>query len=106
MNTNETYWLTGLPCSGKTTIGTVLASKLRDLGYPVVHLDGDDVRDRLCSDLGFAPDDRKENLRRVAHVCDICNDNDVIVIASFVSPTDEIRLVVEDVVDRLNVIHV
>jgi len=106
MKTNETYWLTGLPCSGKTTVATELAKKIRELGYPVVQLDGDDVRDRLCSDLGFDPEDRKENLRRISHVCNICNENDIIVIASFVSPTDEIRLIPEEIIDTLNIVHI
>jgi adenylyl-sulfate kinase len=106
METNETYWLTGLPCSGKTAIATLFAEKLKDLGYHAVILDGDKVRKGMCSDLGFSDEDRKENLRRVSNSCNIWNSNNVIVIASFVSPTDDIRAIPEEIIENLNMVHV
>lgn len=102
----ETYWLTGLPCSGKTSIARFVADELRNMGHSVVHIDGDDVRDGLCSDLTFSEEDRRENLRRISHICNICNKNDVIVLASFVSPTDSIRIVPEEIIENLNMVHV
>jgi len=86
-----TILLTGLPCSGKTTIAKKLKEELENKGYNVVHLDGDDVRTKLNSDLGFSDKDRKENLRRISHVSQLFNNNLNIVLASFVSPTEEMR---------------
>jgi adenylyl-sulfate kinase len=58
-------WLTGLSASGKSTIATELERELFNLGQHVYVLDGDNMRHGLCSDLGFSPKDRKENIRRV-----------------------------------------
>ncbi len=57
-------WLTGLSGSGKSTVGRLAAGQLRDLGHRVEVLDGDDVRQNLCSDLGFSREDRDVNVRR------------------------------------------
>jgi bifunctional enzyme CysN/CysC len=102
----ETLWLTGLPCSGKTTIANKLEEELTYAGYRVLTLDGDDVRAGLNSDLGFDDLDRKENLRRIAHICQMLNNKGIIVIASFVSPTEELRRVVKEVVERLKIIFI
>jgi len=89
----STILLTGLPCSGKTTIAKRLKQELENSGrsYKVAHLDGDDVRKGLNMDLGFSPEHRRENLRRIAHLFKIFNDHKSTVIASFVSPTEEFR---------------
>lgn len=105
-NQKTTYWFTGLPCSGKTAICNELKYKLADLGYNVITLDGDDVRTGLCSDLGFSPEDREENLRRISHLCDMNNKNNTIVLASFVSPTNALRAVPEELIDNVKIIHV
>ena len=63
-----TIWITGLPCAGKTTLGKRLKYELIKKGHSVVHLDGDDIRKGLNSDLGFSSEDRKENLRRISHI--------------------------------------
>ena len=81
-----TIWLTGLPCSGKTTI----AKRIEYLTN-FINLDGDDLRTKLNSDLSFTPEDRAENLRRVGHLSQLFNDKRINVICSFVSPTDELR---------------
>jgi adenylylsulfate kinase len=91
-----TIWLTGLPCSGKTTIANALMEKLNsDLslnrGIDFINLDGDDLREKLNSDLTFTPEDRKENLRRVGHVAQLFNSKGINVICSFVSPNEELR---------------
>ena len=103
---NGTLWLTGLPCSGKTTLGARVKEKLDALGYKVVHLDGDDVRAGLSADLGFSEKDRKENLRRIAHVARLFNNNGNIVIASFVSPTNELREMVKKIIGKFELIYV
>ena len=58
-------WLTGLSGSGKSTISTELEREFFNMGKHVYVLDGDNVRHGLCSDLGFSPEDRRENIRRV-----------------------------------------
>jgi len=81
-----TLWLTGLPCSGKTTIAKELL-KIID----VQHLDGDVVRKALTKDLGFTIRDRTENIRRVSIVCNMLNTANINAVATFVSPTNRIR---------------
>jgi len=91
MNTGVTVWLTGLPCSGKTTIADRVAEVLREQGCRVERLDGDIVRKGLTSDLGFSKEDRDENIKRVTFVAKLLTRNDVKVLATFVSPYIERR---------------
>ena len=79
-------WLTGLSGSGKSTIAGELERRLLALGRPVWVLDGDKVREGLCSDLGFSPEHRKENIRRVAEVARLFADAGLICIVAFISP--------------------
>jgi len=103
---NTTLWLTGLPCSGKTTLAKRIKEELDNRGYKAVSLDGDDVRGRLNKDLGFSREDRKENLRRIAHVAKLFNRNGNFVIASFVSPTNEYRKMVKEIIDNFKLVYV
>jgi adenylyl-sulfate kinase len=84
-------WLTGYPCSGKTTIGDTLDTCLRSRGCKVERLDGDVVRESLCADLGFSEEDRHSNLMRIAFVAKLLAKHGVIVICTFVSPYKEVR---------------
>tara|TARA_Y100001960_G_C14379006_1_gene682901 strand:+ start:226 stop:702 length:477 start_codon:yes stop_codon:yes gene_type:complete len=88
---SRVIWLTGLPCSGKTTLALHLKGILG--GYV---LDGDDLREGLCSDLGFSKKDREENIRRIGEVAKILEGN---VIVSLVSPyrksRDKVRELIE-----------
>ena len=84
-------WLTGLPASGKSTIASGLEMALFERGVQVYGLDGDDLRRGLCRDLGFSPNDRSENLRRVGHVAAMFSDAGMLVIASFISPYERER---------------
>jgi len=86
-----TVWFTGLPCCGKTTVADQVAVVLREKGYCVERLDGDIVRQGLTNDLGFTKKDRDENIRRVAFVAKMLSRNNVIVLATFVSPYREER---------------
>lgn len=79
-------WLTGLSGSGKSTIASELERRLLALGRPVWVLDGDKVREGLCSDLSFSPEHRKENIRRVAEVARLFADAGLICIVAFISP--------------------
>jgi len=79
-------WLTGLSASGKSTLALALEQRLFERGYQTYVLDGDNVRQGLNSDLGFAPQDRNENIRRVGEVAALFADSGSIVITAFISP--------------------
>ena len=79
-------WFTGLSGSGKSTLANELQLRLFQKGYQVYVLDGDNVRSGLNSDLGFAPEDRTENIRRVGESAALFADAGIIVITAFISP--------------------
>jgi adenylyl-sulfate kinase len=79
-------WLTGLSCSGKSTIATELERELFKRGRLVYVLDGDNMRHGLCADLGFSPRDRRENIRRIGEVAKLFADAGMICITAFISP--------------------
>lgn len=79
-------WLTGYSGSGKSTIARALEKRLFDERYQTMLLDGDNVRQGLCGDLGFSDPDRTENIRRVGEVARLFFENGAIVIATFISP--------------------
>jgi adenylyl-sulfate kinase len=79
-------WLTGLSGAGKSTVAAEFERRLLALGRPAWVLDGDKVREGLCSDLGFSPEHRKENIRRVAEVARLFADAGLICIVAFISP--------------------
>jgi adenylyl-sulfate kinase len=79
-------WLTGLSAAGKSTIATELERELFSQGKHAYVLDGDNVRHGLCSDLGFSPDDRKENIRRIGEMAKLLADAGFICITAFISP--------------------
>ena len=81
-----TIWFTGLPSCGKTTIANRVAQILQNRNYHVEQLDGDILRENLSKDLGFSKKDRDENIRRATFIAQILTRNNVIVLASFVSP--------------------
>jgi bifunctional enzyme CysN/CysC len=84
-------WLTGLSGSGKSTVAYEVEKKLMAEGHLCYVLDGDNVRHGLNRDLGFSPQDRSENIRRVAEVARLLNDAGMIVITAFISPYREDR---------------
>ncbi len=79
-------WLTGLSGAGKSTIAVALEKALFERGYATYVLDGDNVRYGLNANLGFSPEDRAENIRRVGEVASLFADAGVIVLSSFISP--------------------
>ncbi len=79
-------WLTGLSGAGKSTLAVALEEKLFDKGYNVFVLDGDNVRHGLNANLGFSPEDRAENIRRVGEVAALFARAGVIVVTAFISP--------------------
>jgi adenylylsulfate kinase len=76
----------GLPGSGKTTLARVLAERLR-----CTHFNADDIRENINKDLGFSPEDRIEQARRMGHLCNLSSRWGEAVIADFVCPTEETR---------------
>jgi adenylylsulfate kinase len=81
-----TIWLTGLSGSGKSTIAVAAEKKLNEMGRLTYILDGDNIRMGLNSNLGFSPDDRTENIRRIGEVSKLFTDAGLIVFSSFISP--------------------
>ena len=81
-----TWWLTGLPAAGKSTLAQALAEALRAAAVPVCVLDGDVVRAGLSADLGFSTADRAENVRRVAAMATLMADAGICVVVALVSP--------------------
>ncbi|MGH9028036.1 MAG: adenylyl-sulfate kinase, partial [Acidimicrobiales bacterium] len=79
-------WLTGLPGSGKSTLADALDKRLYSMGAHTYVLDGDNVRKSFNRDLGFTPEDRAENVRRVGEAAHILFDAGLIVIVALVSP--------------------
>ena len=86
-----TIWFTGLSGAGKTTIAFALEEYLVARGIPSYGLDGDNVRTGLNKNLGFAPEDREENIRRVGEVAKLFADSGVVALCSFVSPYNKDR---------------
>ena len=79
-------WFTGLSGSGKSTLADEVETHLHKNGKHTFLLDGDNLRHGLNSDLGFSDEDRKENIRRVAHIGNLMADSGLIVLSAFVSP--------------------
>ena len=81
-----TIWFTGLSGSGKSTVAVSVEHALHKLGHHAYRLDGDNVRHGLNGDLGFGPEDRDENIRRVGEVSALMADSGLLVLSSFISP--------------------
>ncbi|GLF90472.1 putative adenylyl-sulfate kinase [Bacillus safensis] len=99
-HTSGIIWLTGLSGSGKSTIANAVARELFEQGYQVTVLDGDNVRHGLNKDLGFSDDDRKENIRRIGEVAKLFVEQGTIVITAFISPFQEDRHIVRQLVEE------
>lgn len=98
-------WLTGLPCSGKTTIALELVERLNKGLHRTEYLDGDIVRKSVCSDLGFSKEDRDENIRRITLVASFLVKK-AVTICSFVSPYESARDAARKATKRFVEIHV
>jgi len=79
-------WLTGLSGSGKSTVAVAAEAALLSRGHVAYVLDGDNIRHGLNKNLGFSPEDRTENIRRIAEVAKLFTETGVIVFTSFISP--------------------
>lgn len=81
-----TLWFTGLSRSGKSTLATEVEKRLYERGYITYVLDGDNIRHGLNRDLGFSPEDREENIRRIGEVAHLFSQAGIINMTAFISP--------------------
>ena len=95
-----TIWLTGLSGSGKSTIAVELEHALIENKHQTYILDGDNIRHGLNKNLGFSPEDRTENIRRIGEVAKLFTEANIITIAAFVSPYREDRDNVRKLLDH------
>lgn len=84
-------WFTGLSGSGKSTLARHVENTLTERGHLTYVLDGDNIRHGLNKNLGFTPEDRKENIRRIGEVARLFADAGIITMAAFISPYQEDR---------------
>ncbi len=82
----STLWFTGLSASGKSTLANAVARTLHDMGVSTIVLDGDNIRHGLNKDLGFSPEDRVENIRRIGEVAKLFTSAAVVNLTAFISP--------------------
>jgi len=94
-------WFTGLSGSGKSTLAHALEARLFKMGVRSYVLDGDNIRTGLNKDLGLSPDDRKENIRRIAEVAKLMVDAGILVFAAFIAPYRESRQFVRELMDKV-----
>jgi adenylylsulfate kinase len=95
-----TLWLTGLSGSGKSTIAVEIEHALIENKHQAYILDGDNIRHGLNKNLGFSPEDRTENIRRIGEVAKLFTDANIITITAFISPyrqdRDNVRKLLKD----------
>lgn len=103
----STIWITGLHGSGKNNLAYTLERNLFEQGATAVLMEGSTIRAGLSKELDYSPADRAEHLRRVAEVCQILNDQGIIVICSFISPKEDIRNQLAEIIgkDRFHLVH-
>jgi len=99
-------WFTGLSGSGKSTLANLVEIALHKKGLSTYILDGDNIRQGINKDLNFNPEDRSENIRRIAEISNLMLDAGVLTLAAFVSPYSKDREAVKDIVGSDNVIEI
>jgi adenylylsulfate kinase len=99
-------WFTGLSGSGKSTLANALEYKLHQVGIKTYALDGDNIRKGINDDLTFSPDDRTENIRRIAEIANLFVDAGVVVLAAFVSPYKKDRENIRNIVGNDNFVEI
>ena len=99
-------WFTGLSGSGKSTLANFVEIALHKQGLSTYTLDGDNIRKGINKDLSFAPEDRTENIRRIAEISNLMLDAGIITLAAFVSPYIKDREEVKQIVGADNFIEI
>lgn len=102
----KVIWMCGLSGSGKSTLAIALEKQLHAAGRHVYVLDGDNIRAGLNAGLGFTDEDRLENIRRIAEVSKLFQDAGMVVINSFITPSEKTRKVARDIIGKENLIEV
>lgn len=102
----KVIWFTGLSGSGKTTLASALERNLFDRGFLTQVLDGDNIRTGINNNLGFSPEDRMENIRRIAEIAKLLINSGVICICAFVSPTRDVRNIVRTIVGESDFLEI
>ncbi|MDR1659385.1 MAG: adenylyl-sulfate kinase [Desulfovibrio sp.] len=92
------FWLTGLSGSGKSTLAHHAEAALFREGWNIIVLDGDAIRAGLCAGLGFTPEDRRENNRRIAEAAKLFACAGVVCLCAFISPEESVRRMARDIV--------
>lgn len=91
-------WFTGLSGSGKSTIANAVEQELFKKGLKTYTLDGDNIRSGINKDLGFTPEGRTENLRRIAEIAKLFVDAGTITLAAFIAPMQKDRAMIQEIV--------
>ena len=99
-------WFTGLSGSGKSTIANVVEQELHKKGIKTYTLDGDNIRKGINKDLTFVPEDRTENIRRIAEISALMIDAGIVVLAAFVSPYKKDRINIKNMVKDVNFVEI
>ena len=99
-------WFTGLSGSGKSTLANLVENALHKKGLSTYILDGDNIRQGINKDLRFSPEDRTENIRRIAEISNLMLDAGVLTLAAFVSPYIKDREGVKNIVKAENFIEI
>lgn len=105
---HKTYliWFTGLSGSGKSTLANLVEIAFHQKGISTYILDGDNVRQGINKDLTFSPEDRTENIRRIAEISNLMLEAGVVTLAAFVSPYIKDREVIKHIVGAHNFIEI
>lgn len=98
-------WFTGLPMSGKSTIGDLVFEKLKKYQIPMERIDSKDIRD-LIPDIGYTREDRNRHMHRIGHLIKTLQNNSISTVASFVSPYKESRKTIREMVKNNVVVYV
>jgi adenylylsulfate kinase len=99
-------WFTGLSGSGKSTLANLVEIALHKQSLSTYVLDGDNIRQGINKDLHFSPEDRTENIRRVAEISNLMLDAGILTIAAFISPYRKDRQMVKQIVGENNFIEI
>lgn len=99
-------WFTGLSGSGKSTIAIGVEKALYTAGFFPQVLDGDNIRSGINNNLGFSLEDRQENVRRIAEVAKLYANSGLVVLCSFISPTEEIRAMAKGIIGEEDFLEV
>lgn len=99
-------WFTGLSGSGKSTLANLVEIALHKKGLSTYILDGDNIRQGINKDLSFTPEDRTENIRRIAEISNLMLDAGVLTLAAFISPYIKDREGVQKIVKAENFIEI